>query len=296
MSAVCQKPCAGYRCGILVPAWKSGVMVNICFNHLITPWIRVVANVTKEKYIALSASSFWMQLTLVFISASMNNSHVFSSIAQLGLADLRWALLQGSAHMTFILPLEAAGNPGVFFPWQEQRHKKTKPSGQVLSRNPVIYFRTIGQRRSMPSSTSMHTLLLEIGAGEYFWAIVQPNAVVRGEDVVDDSTRNELSETEKEHLDQKLYGGMEEGHFETLTAGQWDQNSESEQLCGRQAESGAGEANQSDLQALLRTLNFYPEDSVFSLRKVFVHHAYSLSNLSFLPYEFGTERKSYDYY
>ena len=27
-------------------------------------------------------------------------------------------------------------------------------------------------------------------------------------------------------------------------------------------------ANQSDLQAVLRTLNFYPEDSVFSLRKV----------------------------
>ena len=142
----------------------------------------------------------------------------------------------------------------------------------------------------------MHALLLEMGEGEYFWTIVQPSAVVRGEDVVDDSTRNELSETEKEQLDQKLCGGMEEGHCETLTAGQWDQNSESEQLCGRQAESGAGEANQSDLQVLLRTLNFCPEDSVFSLRKVFVHHAYSLSNLFFLPYEFGTERKSYDYY
>lgn len=142
-----------------------------------------------------------MQITLVFISASMNNNHVFSSIAQLGLADLRWALLQGSAHKAFVLPLEAADSPGVFFPRQKQRHKKTKQVWRCFSENCVIYLHAVGQRKSIPSSASMHSLLLEMGEGHTSEQIVQPSAVVRGEDIVDDSIRNELSETEKEQLD-----------------------------------------------------------------------------------------------
>lgn len=39
------------------------------------------------------------------------------------------------------------------------------------------------------------------GRGHTSKQIVQPSAVVRGEDIVDDSIRNELSETEKEQLD-----------------------------------------------------------------------------------------------
>ena len=39
------------------------------------------------------------------------------------------------------------------------------------------------------------------GRGHTSKQIVQPSAVVQGEDIVDDSIRNELSETEKEQLD-----------------------------------------------------------------------------------------------